>query len=82
MATLTTIQGVKWESCRHNGKLAFCSGDHVIAYESKTGLYHLKENGETIFVDRNMIVCLEHATPELIWDYYASAITPSWEATA
>lgn len=79
MATLTTRQGIVWNSCKHNGKVAFCNGAHAIVFEDKTGLFHLKENGETVYVDRKVVACLEHAD-DIILDYHADKIIPSWEA--
>jgi hypothetical protein len=77
MGTLTA-SGILWAYLGFNGKVAFGRGDHVIHYEPKTGLYHLKEKGETIFAAKKAHECLE-AAPEFVWDHCASHIIPSWE---
>jgi hypothetical protein len=77
MGTLT-VGGIKWNALRYCERLAFGFLKHAIVYCPSTGFYHLKESGETVFADRSVAVCLEHAT-EYVWDYYARQIKPIWE---
>lgn len=77
MGTLT-IQGITWTYLSFNGKVAFGFGDHAIHYVPSTGLFHIKEKGETISVSKQVSECLEEAST-IVWEYLASKITPSWE---
>lgn len=79
MGTLT-VKGIQWTASRHNGKLSFGFRRHGIVFVPQTGFYHLKEGGETLFADRSVAICLEHAS-EVVWEHYAKQFQPSWEKT-
>lgn len=78
-STLTTKDGIVWACLSHNGRVAFGHNDHAIHFEPKTGFFHLKESGETVFVAKSPAAVLESAS-EYIWEHYASQFIPSWEA--
>lgn len=77
MATLT-IQNITWACFKHEGKTAFGHNAHAIVAHS--GYYLLKEKGETVFVGKNVVECLEVAH-EYVLEYHASQIVPSWETS-
>jgi hypothetical protein len=77
MGTLTA-QGILWSYLSFNGKVAFEHNYHVIHFVPQTGLYHLKEKGETVYAAKQAHECLE-AAPEIVLDYHANQFTPSWE---
>jgi len=85
MGTTLKFNGITWNAGRHNGKLSLTFGVHVIQYETSTGLYHLKEDGETIFADKALVLCMEHASEvahEIVCENVAREIIPSWEASS
>lgn len=73
-----TVQGISWCYLKHNGRVAFGFGHHSITFDPCSGYYHIKERGETVFAARSVTECLENAA-EIVFDFYASQITPSWE---
>lgn len=78
MGTLT-IQGIVWNCSTFNGKVSFCFQAHCIIFDSLSRMWVMKENGEPIFADRSRVHVLEHAA-ELVWEYHANQIVPSWAA--
>lgn len=78
MGTLTTRDGTQWFFLRYNDKIAYGHGDFAIHFVYETGLYHIKESGETIFVAKSALECLV-AAPEYILDNAARKFIPCWE---
>lgn len=78
MGTLTTKDGTCWTYRKHNGRIAFEHKAFAIHYVPQTGLFHLKESVETIFVAKTPEEILALA-PDAMLDHYASKIVPSWE---
>lgn len=72
------VQGILWTYLKYNGKVAFGFGRHAIHFVPQTNLYHVKENGETVFASGSVSECLEEATP-IVLDFYSEQIVPSWE---
>jgi hypothetical protein len=81
MGALTlTVQNIEWCCQRYNNKLAYGFGKHAIVYDIVTGFFHIKESGETVFVAKTMVECLEVAH-EYVFESLASKIIPSWETS-
>jgi hypothetical protein len=74
-----SVGGFVWCCQRVNGRIAFRRSPHAIIFHPWSGFYQITENGETVFVARSVTECLENAT-EIVLDYYATGIIPSWEA--
>lgn len=76
-----TVQGITWSCHKLNGRIGFRRSPHAIIFDPKSGYYQIKEHGETVFVARSVSECLENAA-EIVFDYHAALIVPSWETVA
>ena len=74
-----TVQGITWTCHKLNGRIGFRRSPHAIMFDPRSGYYQIKEHGEVVFVARSVSECLENAA-EIVWEYHANLIVPSWEA--
>lgn len=73
-----SVAGFVWCCQKLNGRIAFRRAPHTIIFDPWSGYYQIKEHGETVFVSRSVSECLENAA-EIVLDYYAAKMIPSWE---
>lgn len=73
-----TIQNIVWFCKKVKGRIAFAHNRHLISFNPWSSHYQIRENGETVFASRSVSECLENAS-EIVLDFYADRIVPSWE---
>jgi hypothetical protein len=81
-----TIKGIVWVCSKIKGRIAFSHNKHLISFNPWSSHYQIKEGNEVVFASRSVTECLENATEivldfyseDIIFDFHASHVVPSW----